>query len=156
MKIAVIGTGISGLAAAWLLRHRADVTVYEQDSRAGGHTHTVDTPGGPAVDTGFIVYNERNYPRFTRLLAELGVASRPSTMGFSVHSDRTGLEYNGSSLRGLFVQPNHAFSPVVRRKCRRGVCMSSPLAVVNSALQPPLSTGCLFSRRTIAVPQSIA
>ena len=104
MKIAVIGSGISGLAAAWLLRHRADVTVYEQERRAGGHTHTVDTRGGPAVDTGFIVYNERNYPHFTALLHHLGVASQPSDMSFSASIGGGEVEYAGDNLDTLFAQ----------------------------------------------------
>lgn len=118
MRIAVVGSGVSGLVAARELHRAHDVTVFEADRRVGGHVHTWAVRAGDrswAVDSGFIVYNERNYPRFTRLLAELGVASRPSTMGFSVHSERTGLEYNGSSLRGLFVQPRNAVNPAFLR-----------------------------------------
>ena len=78
MKVAVIGSGISGLAAAWLMRKHADVRVYEKNGYAGGHTNTIKVPGGPAVDTGFIVFNERNYPELTAMLHHLKVASQPS------------------------------------------------------------------------------
>jgi len=114
MRIAVVGSGISGLVAARGLHAEHDITVFEADARIGGHTHTWDVRAGGrtwAVDTGFIVYNERNYPNFTRLLAELGVASQPSTMSFSVRHDGAGLEYNGSSLRQLFVQWRNALRP---------------------------------------------
>jgi len=114
MRIAVVGSGVAGLVAARLLHVRHEVTVFEADTRVGGHVHTWDLVSGGrrwAVDSGFIVYNERNYPRFTRLLAELGVATQPSTMSFSVRSDRDGVEYNGGSLRQLFVQPRNAVRP---------------------------------------------
>ena len=91
-RIAVVGTGISGLTCAWLLAPVHDVTVFEARDRIGGHTHTVtvERPHGRyAIDTGFIVYNERNYPGFMRLLAELGVESQPTSMSFSVRCDRT-------------------------------------------------------------------
>jgi predicted NAD/FAD-binding protein len=107
MRIAIVGSGISGLVAARGLHAEHDITVFEADTRVGGHTHTWDVRLGGrswAVDTGFIVYNERNYPAFTRLIAELGVATQPSTMSFSVRHDTARLEYNGSSLRQLFVQ----------------------------------------------------
>ena len=114
MRIAVVGSGVAGLVAARLLHAGHEVTVFEADTRVGGHVHTWDLVSGGrrwAVDSGFIVYNERNYPRFTRLLAELGVATQPSTMSFSVRSDRDGVEYNGGSLRQLFVQPRNAVRP---------------------------------------------
>jgi predicted NAD/FAD-binding protein len=114
MRIAVVGSGVAGLVTARLLHPAHEVTVFEADTRVGGHVHTWDlVSGGRAwsVDSGFIVYNERNYPLFTRLLAELGVATQPSTMSFSVRSDRAGLEYNGASLRGLFAQPRNAVRP---------------------------------------------
>ena len=118
MRVAVVGSGVSGLVAARELHRAHDITVFEADRRVGGHVHTWTLHAGGRswpVDSGFIVYNERNYPRFTRLLAELGVESRPSTMGFSVRSDRTGLEYSGSSLRGLFVQPRNVVNPAFLR-----------------------------------------
>lgn len=113
-RIAIVGAGISGLVSAYLLRQRHQVTVFEAGPHVGGHTNTVDveTPEGPlAIDTGFIVYNERNYPLFTRLLAQLGVETQPSEMSFSVSCDRTGLEYNGSSINQLFARRRNLLSP---------------------------------------------
>lgn len=114
MRIAIIGSGISGLTCAHLLHSRHEVTLFESNDYLGGHTHTitVDSESGPlAVDTGFIVYNERTYPNFIALLGELGVESRPTTMGFSVHCDRCGLEYSGASLGTLFAQRRNLFRP---------------------------------------------
>lgn len=149
MRIAVVGSGVSGLVAARELHRAHDVTVFEADRRVGGHVHTWTVRAGGrdwAVDSGFIVYNERNYPRFTRLLAELGVASRPSTMGFSVHSDRTGLEYNGSSLRGLFVQPRNLANPAFLRMLADILRFNreAPRAVRRAAGEEPL--GALLER----------
>jgi predicted NAD/FAD-binding protein len=107
MRIAVVGSGIAGLGAAWLLHPEHEITLFEADDRVGGHTHTVTVqdPSGPlAVDTGFIVFNELTYPNFVRLLGRLGVASRPTAMSFSVRCDRTGIEYSGTSLNTLFAQ----------------------------------------------------
>lgn len=114
MRIAIVGSGISGLVCAYLLRRDHDVTVFEAADWIGGHTHTLEleTPSGRwAVDTGFIVYNERNYPMFTRLLDDLRVPSQPATMSFSVRCERTGLEYNGSSLAQLFSQRRNLVRP---------------------------------------------
>lgn len=114
MRIAVIGSGIAGLGAAWLLSRTHEVVLYEKESRLGGHTHTHRVRLGGreyAVDTGFIVFNEENYPLLTRLFAELGVATQATTMSFSVHDARTGLEYNAGSLGGLFAQPRNLASP---------------------------------------------
>jgi predicted NAD/FAD-binding protein len=94
-KIAVIGTGIAGNLAAFRLAPEHDITVYEADSRIGGHTNTVDVMAGGkrwAVDTGFIVFNNATYPNFIALLDELGVASQDSNMSFSVRNERNGLE----------------------------------------------------------------
>ena len=104
---AVVGTGIAGMSAAWLLSRAHRVTVYERDTRVGGHTHTVDveTPKGPLpVDTGFIVYNAPNYPNLTALFDHLGVETQKSNMTFAVSLDDGGLEYSGS-LGGLIAQP---------------------------------------------------
>jgi len=110
VKLAIIGTGISGLVAAHRLWRDRDVTVFEAADWIGGHTHTVDV-GRHAVDTGFIVYNDRTYPNFVRLLDELGVATQPSTMSFSVKCERTGLEYNPTTLNSLFAQRRNLMRP---------------------------------------------
>ncbi|MDZ4672839.1 MAG: FAD-dependent oxidoreductase [Gemmatimonadota bacterium] len=114
MRIAVVGAGVSGLVAARGLHVEHEVTVFEAEDRLGGHVHTWEVPLGGrtwAVDSGFIVYNERNYPEFTRRLAECGVASQPTTMSFSVRHDRDNLEYNGTSLATLFAQRANLFRP---------------------------------------------
>jgi len=108
-NIAVIGSGISGLSAAWLLSKRHRVTLFEAEGRPGGHSHTVDALGVP-VDTGFIVYNERTYPNLTALFRHLDVPTKPSSMSFSVSVDDGRLEYAGS-LKGLFAQPSNLSSP---------------------------------------------
>ncbi len=109
MEVAVVGSGISGLSAAWLLSKSHRVTLYEADSRLGGHSNTVDI-GGVSVDTGFIVYNEATYPNFSALLDHLGVATKPSNMTFAVSLDDGRLEYSGTGLTGLFAQPRNAVS----------------------------------------------
>lgn len=104
MNIAVVGSGISGLTCAYLLAGAHDVTLFEKDRRLGGHTNTVNIEHEGrtlAVDTGFIVYNERNYPNFCRLLNRLGVESRPTTMSFSVRDEADDFEYGGSSFAGV-------------------------------------------------------
>ncbi len=114
MKIAIIGTGIAGNVAAHRLHARHDVTVYEAASRIGGHTHThmVEQAGRRyAVDTGFIVFNDRTYPNFIALLGELGVAAQESAMSFSVRDEASGLEYNGTTLNTLFAQRRNLLRP---------------------------------------------
>jgi predicted NAD/FAD-binding protein len=114
MKIAVVGGGIAGNGAAWLLAREHEVVLFEREARLGGHTHThrVELQGREyAVDTGFIVYNPLNYPLFTRLLDELGVDSLPTTMGFSVQDARNGLEYNATNFDALFCQRGNLLSP---------------------------------------------
>jgi predicted NAD/FAD-binding protein len=112
-KIAIIGSGISGLTAGFLLHRLHDITLFEAAPALGGHTATVDvTLGGRnyAVDTGFIVFNDRTYPNFLKLLARIGVASQPAEMSFSVKSPE-GLEYNGHNLDTLFAQRSNLLSP---------------------------------------------
>jgi uncharacterized protein len=112
-QIAIVGAGVSGLVTAHLLRDQHDVTVFEAQDRAGGHAWTIDVdlPAGRIpVDVGFLVFNDRNYPRFEALLAELGVDSRASDMSFSV-SDGADFEYAGNGPRGLFANPRHLADP---------------------------------------------
>lgn len=114
MRIAVIGSGISGMAAAYRLSRTHDVTVYEAGSHIGGHTHTVDVEHhgrNYAVDTGFIVYNDWTYPNFIRLLDEIHVPWQPSQMSFSVRCEKSGLEYNGTSINSLFAQRRNIARP---------------------------------------------
>jgi predicted NAD/FAD-binding protein len=110
MKIAVVGTGIAGLSAAWLLSKRHEVTVFEADNRVGGHCHTVNA-GGVPVDTGFIVYNETTYPNLTALFAHLDVSTKASDMSFAVSIDGGQLEYAGTNLAGLFAQRSNLANP---------------------------------------------
>lgn len=121
MRIAVVGSGIAGLGAAWLLSRQHEVVLFEADDRLGGHTHThdIELPGGRfAVDSGFIVFNRHNYPLLSQLFAELGVDSQPTSMSFAVRNDATGLEYNATSLERLFVQRRNLVSPRFWRMVR--------------------------------------
>jgi len=113
-RLAVVGSGVSGLSAAWLLSQHHDVTLYEAGDRVGGHACTVDAPNGNgsiAVDTGFIVYNEPNYPNFTAMLAHLDVTARPAHMSFAVSMDAGEFEYSSHGLKGLFVQKRNLANP---------------------------------------------
>jgi len=150
MRIAIVGSGVSGLVAAHLLHSRHEITVFEAGSRIGGHVNTIDCAddsGEWSVDTGFIVYNERNYPNFTGLLEKIDVPTQPSNMSFSVRCDRTGLEYNGSTVRQLFVQKRNIFRPAHYRMIRDILRFNreAPKAVANGsrgmALGEYLETG---------------
>ena len=113
-RIAVIGGGIAGLAAAWILQSRHRVQLFEAEKEAGGHAHTVDVPdpqGVTPIDTGFIVYNERNYPLLTRLFGDLAVATRDTDMSFAYSRQPAGLEYAGSDLNTLFAQRRNLLRP---------------------------------------------
>lgn len=114
MRIAIVGSGIAGLTAAWRLHREHEISVFEAAGVAGGHTHTVDVDREHrsfAIDTGFVVFNDWTYPSFMALLAELGVETQPSTMSFSVRCERTGLEWNGTSLNTLFAQRRNLLRP---------------------------------------------
>ncbi|MBD8555785.1 FAD-dependent oxidoreductase [Rhizobium sp. CFBP 8762] len=114
LKIAVVGSGVSGSSAAWALHTAHDVTLYEKDQRAGGHTATVDIDYDGtklAVDTGFIVYNEANYPNLTALFAHLGVQTHQSDMSFSLSLDNGKLEWSGDNLTTLFAQKRNIVRP---------------------------------------------
>ena len=114
MKIAIIGSGIAGLTSAYLLHRRHEITLFEASDWVGGHTHTVDVRldgRDYAIDTGFIVFNDWTYPNFIRLLEQLGVASQPAEMSFSVHDPVSGCEYNGNNLNSLFAQRRNLLSP---------------------------------------------
>ncbi len=112
--MAVVGAGIAGLSAAWMLSQKHQVTLFEADGRLGGHAHTAEAPahdGVVPVDTGFIVYNEGNYPNFTALLTHLGVPSLYADMSLSVSLDDGAFEYSSFGLRGVFAQKRNALSP---------------------------------------------
>lgn len=114
MRIAVVGSGISGLSAAYLIQRAHQVTLFESDARFGGHTHTVAVPSNDAtvsVDTGFIVFNDRTYPLLNRLFAEWGIESQPSNMSLSVSGGDKDFEYSGSGLRGIFAQSSNLLRP---------------------------------------------
>jgi predicted NAD/FAD-binding protein len=123
MKIAIVGTGVSGLVCAHLLHPHHEISVFEANDYVGGHTNTVrvELPAASGavetqyVDTGFIVYNERNYPNFVRLLDRLGVASQPGEMSFSVSDPRVGLEYRGTNLNTLYAQRANLLKPWFHR-----------------------------------------
>lgn len=113
-RIAVIGGGVSGLAAAWLLQRRHDVRLFEKETVLGGHAHTVEIPdpqGTVSIDTGFVVYNERNYPLLSRLFAELAVPTQPTDMTFSYSLQPGGIEYAGTDLNTLFAQRRNLLRP---------------------------------------------
>lgn len=114
MRIAVVGSGIAGLASAWLLSAEHEVTLFEASDYLGGHTHTHDVElygRRYRVDTGFIVHNPQHYPLLTQLFEELGVVSQPTTMSFSVRNEASGLEYNATTLDTLFCQRRNMLSP---------------------------------------------
>jgi uncharacterized protein len=114
VRIAVIGSGISGMVAAYRLSADHEVTLFEAANRLGGHTHTVNVAHGGQhypIDTGFIVYNDWTYPNFVALMQELGVPWQASAMSFSVRCEQSGLEYNGTTINALFAQRSNLLSP---------------------------------------------
>ena len=145
MQIAVIGSGISGLASAHYLSAGHRVSVFEASRRLGGHTATMDVQVGTrryAIDTGFIVFNDWTYPNFIALMRELGISSRPTSMGFSVCDESTGLEYAGTNLDALFAQRRNLLSP-------RFLRMVGDILRFNRRSVEDLETGRLDSRETL-------
>jgi len=145
MKIAVIGSGISGLTSAYLLSQQHDVVVYESSHRLGGHTATMDVQyegQSYAIDTGFIVFNDWTYPLFETLLAQLKVESQPTDMGFSVSCDETGLEYSGDNINTLFAQRRNIVSP-------RHWLMIKDILRFNKQAPLDVSTGGVFDTMTL-------
>jgi predicted NAD/FAD-binding protein len=122
LRVAVVGGGVAGITAAHVLQRRHEVTLFERNDYVGGHTHTVVVPDGPdagtPVDTGFIVLNDRTYPTFRRLLADLGVGVRDAEMSFSLHDERRGFFYAGNDLNGLFAQRRNLLRPSFLRMLR--------------------------------------
>ena len=113
-RIAIVGAGVSGLTAAYLLSKKHHVSVFEKSAHIGGHTATVDVElAGQqyAIDTGFIVFNNKTYPNYLALLDEIGVGKQETEMSFSVHNSDTGMEYNGHNLDTLFAQRRNIFNP---------------------------------------------
>lgn len=157
MKVAVIGSGIAGNVAAHHLASEHQVTLFEAGDHLGGHTHThdIDWQGSRyAVDTGFIVYNERTYPNFIRLLDRLGVDSKPTEMSFSVKCDTSGLEYNGHSLNSLFAQRRNLLSLSFHRMVRDILRFNreAPGTLENGLAEMPLGeylVHCRYSREFI-------
>ena len=114
MKIAIIGSGISGLTSAYLLSKEHTVHIYESKNYVGGHVHTLPLNLNGInyeIDTGFIVFNDKTYPNFNKLLNNINVPSQPTSMSFSVKCEKTGLEYNGTSINGLFAQRLNFLKP---------------------------------------------
>lgn len=139
MKIAVVGSGISGLSAAWALGRSHDVTLYEKRTRAGGHSATVDVDYDGVrvpVDTGFIVFNRTNYPLLTRLFAQLGVETQTTSMSFSVSLDHGRFEWCSDNLRTIFAQKRNLFSP-------RFLMMLSDILRFNARAKRDLEAGAL-------------
>lgn len=150
MKIAIIGTGIAGNYAAWRLARDHDITVFEAEDRIGGHTNTIEVEDGDrtlAVDTGFIVYNDRTYPNFIRMLDELGVETQHSDMGFSVTGGTAGLEYNGSTLGGLFAQRRNLVNPRFYRMLREILRFNREAPEFLASPDTSLSLGAYLGRK---------
>lgn len=144
MKIAIVGTGISGMVAAYLLHRDHEITVFEGADYIGGHTNTIDVEMDRrtyAIDTGFIVFNDWTYPNFIALLNRLGVASQPSDMSFSVTCERSGLEYNGTNLNTLFAQRRNLLRPSFYRMIRDILRFNRESPELLTQLEPGPSLG---------------
>ena len=149
MNVAIVGCGISGLIAAVQLQAQHQLTLYEAAEHLGGHAHTVevDLDGQHALfDVGFMVFNERTYPQFTRLLANLNIASLPTSMSFSVCEPATGLEYNGHSLNTLFAQRSNLLRPSFYRLLAEIVRFNRAGRELNCSVEPELTVDHFLRR----------
>ena len=149
MRIAIIGGGISGLTAGYRLHRQFDVTLFEANNYIGGHTNTINVPtdnGNVAVDTGFIVFNDRTYPNFIALLNELSVPFQETRMTFSVSCDQTGLEYSGTGLNGIFAQRKNILRPWFYRLLMDFVRFKKDAERLLESDQPQESVGDFFQR----------
>jgi predicted NAD/FAD-binding protein len=148
MRIAIVGTGVSGLVCAHLLNRVHDVTLFEADERPGGHAHTVTVrhpDGSFDVDTGFLVYNERNYPGLVALFDDLGIATKPSDMSFGVRDEVTGLEWKGTSPDTVFAQRRNLVRPsFLRMLADVGRFNRRARAVLDGPPDPTTSLGDLL------------
>ena len=151
MHLAVVGSGIAGLSAAWLLGRQHHVTLYESAPRPGGHSNTVMAAGVP-VDTGFIVYNEVTYPNLTALFAHLNVATKASEMSFAVSLDDGDLEYAGTDLGGLFAQRRNLIRPRFWSMLRDLRRFYSEAPGAAKSLPPDLTLGEFLDERGYGAP----
>jgi predicted NAD/FAD-binding protein len=151
VRIAIVGAGISGLSAAYVLSDRHDVTLFEREDRLGGHAHTVVVKTEDAehrVDTGFLVFNDDTYPHFIALLERLGVTSKKSVMSFSYHDMNSGLEWKGSSLNTVFAQRRNLLNPRFVRMVLDILSFNRTLrALMAHHLSPELTLDDVLKRR---------
>ena len=150
MRIAIIGGGISGLTAGYHLHKQFDVTLFEANNYLGGHTNTVTVPtsnGDIAVDTGFIVFNDRTYPNFISMLNKLSVPFQKTRMTFSVSCDQTGVEYSGTGLNGIFAQRKNLLRPWFYRLLLDFARFKKDAEQLLESDQPQESVGSFFERR---------
>ncbi len=156
MRIAIVGTGVSGLACAHLLGRDHDVTLFEADDRAGGHAHTVRVDlgdGSVDVDTGFLVYNERNYPGLVALFDDLGIDTKPSDMSFGVCDEVSGIEWKGSSFGTVFAQRRNLVRPAFLRMLGDIVRFNRQArALLDGPADPTVSLGDLLASGRWSAP----
>ena len=150
MKIAIIGSGISGLVCGHLLHRDFDLSIFEANEYIGGHTHTIDVSrehGSYAVDTGFIVFNRTTYPNFCKLIDELRIDSQPTRMNFSVRCEKTGMEYGSDSADTLFAQRKNILSPSYWRMVLEIFRLRRQLVAYIDSDEPDMPMGTFLARR---------
>ncbi|MGQ4275772.1 NAD(P)/FAD-dependent oxidoreductase [Pseudidiomarina sp. E22-M8] len=159
MRIAVIGSGISGMTCAHFLNDQHDVQLYEKNEYIGGHTRTVDVEVQGitfAIDTGFIVFNDRTYPNFRALMNKVGVAWRDTEMSFSVRDPASGLEYNGNSINTLFAQRSNLFSPSFYRLINGILKFNKSAKAAHERLERPVNQTLGDFLREQNLPKAVA